>query len=97
MSQEPEKYPDIEIEGDTAVIGKKKDQVDIWIGWEAVSRMHARVEKERNSCFMTDLNSMNGTFVNADRLRPNERRPLSNGDRISFANLHYRVKIRDFS
>ena len=96
VSQEPEKYPDLELSMETALLGKKKDQVDIWIGRDAVSRIHARLDRTGEGGFVTDLNSMNGTFLNGERLKPNEKRPLCHGDRISFANLHYRVKIRDF-
>lgn len=96
MSQEPEKYPDLEVRTESAVLGKKKDQVDIFIAADAVSRMHARLERSQDCAFVTDLNSMNGTFVNGERLKPNEKRPLYQGDRVSFANLHYRVKIREF-
>lgn len=96
VSQEPEKYPDLEVEGSTALLGKKRDQVDLWVGMEAVSRVHARLERTEECGFVTDLNSMNGTFVNGERLHPNEKRRLCSGDRVSFANLHYRVKIREF-
>ena len=97
ISQAPEKYPDLETDQADAVLGKKKDCSDLWIQSEAVSRMHARIEQNEEGCFfITDLNSMNGTFINGDRLKPNEQREIRSGDRISIANHHYRVKIREF-
>lgn len=88
-SLEPERYEDIRLCQEQAVIGKKKDQVDICLPFDCVSRVHARLEKRGGICYLTDLNSMNGTFVNGERLSPRETRQISIGDRISFATLRY--------
>lgn len=85
-------YPDIELTKEKVIIGKKKDRVDVCLKQDCVSRIHARLEKQKENYFLTDLNSMNGTFVNGDRLRPNEKRQIYAGDRISFASLRYVVK-----
>ena len=85
-------YPDIELAGEKIIIGKKKAQVDVCLKQDCVSRIHARLERQKEDYFLTDLNSMNGTFVNGERLRPNEKRQIYAGDRISFASLQYVVK-----
>lgn len=85
-------YPDLELEKEKAVIGKKKDQVDLFLKQDCISRIHARLERQADGYFLTDLNSMNGTFVNGERLRPNEKRQIRAGDRISFASLRYVAK-----
>ncbi|MDO5344735.1 MAG: DUF6382 domain-containing protein [Lachnospiraceae bacterium] len=95
-SLEADKYGDIILDKEKMLVGKKKDQVDIWLGDASVSRIHARLERNREECFVTDLNSMNGTYVEGERLLPNEKRRLCEGDKISFAVRHYRVKVREF-
>ena len=91
-SLEPGQYPDIILSQFPAVLGKKRDQVDIWLGSESVSRIHAKLEKREGSFYITDLNSMNGTFVNGERLRPREQREIRRGDGIFLATLRYRVR-----
>lgn len=92
FSQLRSQYPDLELDKERMVIGKKRDQVDLWLKQDCISRIHARVERQAEGYFLTDLNSMNGTFVNGERLRPNERRQIRAGDRVSFASLRYVVK-----
>ena len=92
VSMQRSQYPDIELEKEKIIIGKKKAQVDVCLKQDCVSRIHARLERQKEDYFLTDLNSMNGTFVNGERLRPNEKRQIYAGDRISFASLRYVVK-----
>ena len=54
-----------------------------------VSRFHAKITKEEDGLYLTDLNSTNGTFLNQDRLAPNERRRLNPGDELAFAAKRY--------
>lgn len=42
-----------------------------------------------NGYQITDLNSTNGTFVNEQRLTPNNPRPLNNGDTIRIGSLRF--------
>lgn len=95
-SLEADKYGDIILNQEKMLVGKKKEQVDIWLSDASISRIHARLEQNQEDCFVTDLNSMNGTYVGRERLMPNEKRKLSEGDKISFAARHYRVKVREF-
>lgn len=94
VSLEPERYPDITISKGQTIIGKKRDQVDICLESDTVSRIHAMLEKKGEDYFITDRNSMNGTFLNGERLRPNERRRILEGDRVSFAAHHYKREKR---
>ncbi|CAD7926302.1 unnamed protein product [Amoebophrya sp. A120] len=58
---------------------------------KGISRFHARLEchqqpNGRGMCFeLVDLNSANGTFVNGERLYPNDPHPLAHGDLIFFS------------
>lgn len=96
VSLEADKYGDILLDKQKLLVGKRKEQADIWLKDPSVSRLHARLEQEGESCFVTDLNSLNGTFIEGQRLMPNERREARDGMRISFAARHYRLKIREF-
>lgn len=73
------------ISGETCVIGKKEDEVDLFIDDEGISRMHARIFKKDDGFYIEDLNSTNGTFKNGLRLKPYEQKKLSKGDEIKLA------------
>ena len=47
-----------------------KRQVDLVLNDQSVSRLHARISRDGNRFFITDLNSTNGTFRNGMRLEP---------------------------
>jgi DNA-binding response OmpR family regulator len=57
-------------------------QCDIQINLPGVSRRHARIDVEGGRCYVSDLDSTNGTFVNSVQLAPQERRCLTNGDLV---------------
>lgn len=62
---------------------------------KAISRFHAVIHHSQ-SVSIIDKNSLNGTYVNGIRLRPNEPTSISQGTRISLANkidLIYEVFI----
>ena len=73
------------IDEESCVIGKKEDEVDLFIDEEGISRMHARIIGKDNEYFIQDLNSKNGTFKNGMRLKPYEQKKLSKGDEIKLA------------
>jgi hypothetical protein len=50
----------------------------------SVSRKHARIKRESNTVWITDLGSSNGTFVNDSLLPPNVSHQLGRGDEIGF-------------
>ncbi len=56
-----------------------------------VSRLHARLISRDNSLFITDLGSVNHTFVNGEQLAPREERLLGDGDEIRLGRLALRV------
>ncbi len=57
---------------------------DLYLDDSQVSRHHAEIVWDGIRCFVTDLNSRNGTFVNGRRLMPNLPQMLHPGDRVSF-------------
>ena len=52
-----------------------------------VSRRHARISLREGQVFVEDLNSLNGTFLNATRLVPELPYPLKDGDQVQFGKL----------
>ena len=79
-------------------IGKPNDMVppDIDVAGfansEIVSRVHANVRVEGDACYLEDMGSSNGTYVNntplpkgnRHRLRPGDRISLGKGDLVTF-------------
>ncbi len=84
-------FPDIFAGGTPQYIGKQRGESDILLDVATVSRVHARVEQNDGICYVRDLNSKNGTFVNGERLEPQERRAFVPGDRITFAEVEYQA------
>jgi hypothetical protein len=52
-----------------------------------VSRRHARITVEDGHYFVEDLNSVNYTFVNRQKLEPGVRQPLRDGDEIRLGRI----------
>ena len=73
------------IRDNSCVIGKKEDEVDLFMDDEGISRMHARVFRDGEDYYIEDLNSTNGTFKNGLRLKPYEQKKLLKGDEIKLA------------
>ncbi len=75
-------YKDYKLEKGTTTIGRKEGN-DIVINDLAVSKKHARINREA-SYFLTDLRSSNGTFINGKKILHSK---LSDGDIIHFAGI----------
>lgn len=58
-----------------------------------VSRLHAVIKLIGSSIIFMDLGSANGTFLNGNRLAPNEEHPLKHGDIISLGKMRMQVLI----
>lgn len=70
------------IDSQTMILGKKKEEADYVIEDASVSRMHARITRDKEGIYLEDLNSTNGTFKNGLRLQPYEKRRLDKEDEI---------------
>ena len=72
------------------VVGKMRDYVDQVLDDSSVSRMHARFAVEGDGIIsVRDLNSTNGTWLNGERLRPNESRALQQGDYLRLGRMEF--------
>lgn len=75
-------------------IGKNTGVVDAALSYnQAISRLHCRITKLNGRYQITDLGSVNGTFVNGGRLTPNLPYQIENGDTVLLANSSFRVSI----
>lgn len=82
----------IYIEKLPCVLGCAGTAADVVVQQPFVSRMHARIDKDiDNNCYIQDLFSTNGTFVNNRRLMPKEQQVLRDGDIVVLASSEYRV------
>jgi len=80
---------ELTMEKPRALIGRSEHN-DISIGSRFISRHHALLVKHGNSTFLMDLNSTNGTFVNAKRV---SNHVLLHDDVITVG--HHKIKFHD--
>ena len=82
-------YPDFELDQEICVIGKNP-RVKLHISRETISQFHAKIDYLGGTYYIEDLNSTNGTYINDEMLNYKEKRALSQGDVIRFADVKYR-------
>jgi len=71
----------IPIDGSSVIAGNS-DAVDIKLENRFVSRRHFQVRFESDVFYISDLGSTNGTYLNGNKLSPNEDHILRDGDMI---------------
>jgi pSer/pThr/pTyr-binding forkhead associated (FHA) protein len=68
-----------------------RESADILLFYDkSVSRKHALIILEGDKCYVQDLGSTNGTFLNGVRLSPGVRTQIYDGDSISFGDSTFR-------
>ena len=82
-------YPDFELREGNDILGKNPKS-SLYINRETVSQFHAKFEYTDKKYYIEDLNSTNGTYVNDELLNYKEKRVLSPGDILRFADVKYR-------
>jgi hypothetical protein len=60
---------------------------------QGVSRLHVRLSRAHDLIYVTDLDSLNGTFLNGHRLIANQDRLLRSGDELQLGFLTIRVSF----
>jgi hypothetical protein len=58
---------------------------------QGVSRRHAVIRRGENTLTLTDLGSTNGTYLNGQRLTPNQPRVLRDGDEVRIGRLVFHI------
>lgn len=74
-------------------IGKADRDCDACLDDDTVSRLHARIHEAAGAYYLEDLNSMNGTFLNEQRLSAYTRVPLKEGDVLRFADNEFCFRL----
>lgn len=85
---------DIRIDHFPFLVGKDPDTTDAVLHSNTVSRIHARFTQNENEIFLEDLNSINGTDVNGDRLPYHTPVPVQKNDRIIFGTEEFIFRCR---
>jgi|LSQX01.3.fsa_nt_gb pSer/pThr/pTyr-binding forkhead associated (FHA) protein len=80
---------DIVIDRNEIIIGRLQGHVDHVLLNSAVGKLHAELIYRDGECFVKDLNSINGTFVNDIRIGSNKEVALKNNDSLLFANSEF--------
>jgi transcriptional regulator with GAF, ATPase, and Fis domain len=78
--------------GDEALVIGRDTTAGLCIADASVSRRHSRIEKKETGFVITDLESLNGTFVND---LPVKNRLLEHGDRVRIGNVHFIFLTQD--
>lgn len=60
---------------------------------QGVSRRHARIYTREGTCFVEDLDSTNGTFLNEERITPYLPYAFRDGDLLMFGTMRSKVHI----
>lgn len=78
------------------LIGKNALIVDGVLSFNpAISRMHCKVTFHDEKYYVTDLGSVNGTYVNFERVPSQIEIPIVDGDILALANSRFTVKIEE--
>jgi pSer/pThr/pTyr-binding forkhead associated (FHA) protein len=78
------------------VIGKSKNETDFWIqDNKTVSRKHVQIITKPDGYFLMDANSMNGTYLSGNRLKPFCETPLSDGDKFYLSDEEFAFVIEE--
>lgn len=70
------------------VVGRRADKVQVWIDDSSVSREHCRIDFQGTKAIVTDLGSLNHTFVNDIRVMQSAE--LAHGDMLRVGNVRLR-------
>lgn len=64
-------------------------------GYEAgVSRKHATIVFRQDTCYVEDLGSANGTFINGRQIAPQTPVPVAHGDELRCGMLVLRIELQ---
>ena len=76
------------------IIGKERQKVDFCVpDNNSVSRNHANIVCKGGVYYLVDKNSTNYTFVNGNKLNPNQEVKLNSGDKIKLADEEFEFRI----
>lgn len=77
----------------TITIGRRPGNSIVITNNSYISGRHAQIETDETGTYLTDLESTNGTFVNGQKLSPNERQLLLDGDEVKLGQTRYHFAL----
>ncbi|KNY30448.1 FHA domain-containing protein [Pseudobacteroides cellulosolvens] len=82
--------PDIvTISKNNFIVGRISELSDYVIPSKFIGRAHSQISIEQGRYFIKDLGSVNGTYLNEEKLKPMEKYEIFNNDIIGFVNFKY--------
>jgi pSer/pThr/pTyr-binding forkhead associated (FHA) protein len=81
--------PEIIVDNQEIIIGRNEEICSHVIENKSIGRAHIKINMGLSGCFITDLDSKNGTYLNGEKLLSNKEYPLNNNDRLLLANTEY--------
>ncbi|HOJ80335.1 MAG TPA: DUF6382 domain-containing protein [Clostridiales bacterium] len=84
----------IVIDRDEFIVGRLAGHVDHILYSNAVGKLHAVLIRRNGCCYVKDLNSMNGTYINGKRIECNKEMLLKNNDILRLANCEFIFSCR---
>lgn len=83
----------VKINKDEFVLGRLKSSVDFCIQSNVVGKVHAKLVKKKDTMYIIDLSSKNGTYINGMKLNSDTEQVLKDGDEIKLGNVKGQFKI----
>lgn len=87
---EIDKTLDLVTAKNNVIIGRSPKS-DIVIPHDSISRNHCRIELEKGIFYITDLGSSNGTFLDGQRIAPEQRTPFLTSSQLTLGKLDCEV------
>lgn len=85
----------IDITKDEFIFGRLRGEVDYTFKSPTVGKIHAKIKNIEGKCFLIDLQSRNGTYINGIKLISNQPYELKDNDEVGFANLKFIFKAQE--
>lgn len=83
-------YDRYQIDDEEVIIGRDEKKCQIVLNDPEISGTHAKITKTLINCYLEDLNSSNGTFINGERINKKE---LENGDEFSIGETRFVLEV----
>lgn len=83
-----------DIKKEITTFGRQND-CDIVLGSEKISRLHTKLQKKGNECYVLDCGSVNHTYLNDEELIPNKAYALNNGNAFKVFTVEFKFIVTD--